>query len=161
MANLAEHQRKTKKAMRAKTREENRAIHQFNHFAPMAIKEAFVQGNYEAALDGLASAIRDKAPWALTAWLQAAGVVGSMQQVVVQINQMLGVADETEAKRLVESGRRLEQMKADGVALEDLRDDAVEALRMVFQEHPEWRHAVLGRLGSEAVEVNGGRNGHG
>ncbi len=65
---------------------------------------------------------------------------------------------EEELGRLVESGRRLEQLKGDAsLSLEAYRDEAVELLRLVLREHPEWRQEIGKALGLTATESP---NGH-
>lgn len=70
---------------------------------------------------------------------------------VQQVYIGLGVADESELRRIVE------QHKAAGaLTLDDAERDAVEALKLVFEERPERRDPVLAELSSGAVELTEG-----
>lgn len=147
MANLGKLQRQVRS-------EGNKAVFALERYAPYVVKQAFVQGNYDVALAALAESIRLREPWALRAWLEAAGVVGAMSQVVVQVHQSLGVRDERELAELVESGRRMEQLKADAsTSLEEYANEAAEMLLQVFRERPELREGVMMKLnGTQSAE---------
>lgn len=160
MPNLTQYRREMKS-------QGNKAKHAMDKYTPFAIKKAFVEDNYDTALAQLKSEIEGgppckhcdrrgrPAPYAIRAWLEAAGAVGSMQQIVVHMNQSLGVSDEHELKELVESGKKLRDMAdTDNVNMADYMADAVECLKLVFVEHPEWRAGVLKDLSSGAEVVD-------
>lgn len=131
---------------------ENKAMHQAAKFMPGDLKQLFIEGNHEAALAGLKESIEAGDPWALMAWLKAAGVIElPTQQVVFNMLGQLGVATEVEAAELVAEGKRLRSLREDGVALETVRDEAVEALKLVLREHPEWRDSVHAEVCSGSV----------
>ena len=93
----------------------------------------------------------------LRLYAEALKWVGAQTNLVAVFVQALGVRDESELKTLVESGRRLERLAdPSAVSLEHYRDEAVELLRMVLMEYPEWRGEVLVRLGDPVgVSENG------
>jgi hypothetical protein len=160
MPNLKEH----RKIMKSSG---NQAGNAFMRYAPLEIKREFVDGNFDAALAGLKRAIEGDSipcqrcgqtgapePWALRAWLEAAGVVGSMQQVIIQLTASLGVRDETEARALIESGREAKRLAADATSsLADFESAGCDLLQSVLKHAPERRAAIAARLGLRGVLV--------
>ena len=165
MANLAEHQRALRKV-------NTQARTTTARYAPHAVKVAFVDGNYDAALAGLKRAIEGSGvrcghcnqygapePWALRAWLEAAGAVGAMSQVVVNLHASMGVRNEDELRALVESGRRLERMNDGQISDEEYFDAAYDLMRNLLRKRPEWReklHALTSGAEVVGVNTNGG-----
>jgi hypothetical protein len=131
-------------------KETNQVLHTVRH-SPTSVKNAFLERNYDAAMEGLAEAIKPSRqcvhcgrtgkaePWALRAYLEAAGAVGAMSTVVVQIAQRLGARDENELQSLVESGRKLEGL-GDMPILAQL-EAALEVIKLCLGKEPE--HAPL------------------
>ena len=81
----------------------------------------------------------------LTSALGLLGKATGEIQTGVKINvlnavyQRLGVKDEAELMSLIESGRKLIRLQEnEDTSFEEYRDDAVEVLKMLFGEHPEW-----------------------
>jgi hypothetical protein len=169
--NLKEHQQMQDKDRREARKEGNRAQASVAKYAPIAVKRAFVEENYDTALAKLKAAVAgdgypacpvckrdgEAQPWALRAWLEAAGAIGTMQQVTINLHQSLGVGSDEELVRLVESGRQMERMSENVLAtLDQLRDEGVEVLLTVIRARPEWRRGIVTRLGGtieEAEEV--------
>jgi len=120
-------------------REGNRAVFALERYAPYVVKRAFVEGNYQAAMEKLSEAILGGEPWALRCWLEAAGAVGAMQQVIVNMHTSLGVRDESELRELVDSGRKLQALQRDADAsLESYWSDATQLIRLCMRTNPEW-----------------------
>lgn len=92
---------------------------------------------------------------ALQAVREARGVIETMghasgELVPVQVQQVyvsLGVSDESELRRII-----AQHKAASSLTLDDAERDAVSALKLVFEERPERRVAVLAELSSEARE---------
>jgi hypothetical protein len=85
--------------------------------------------------------------------------VGAQHNIANIFIGQLGLKDETELTRLVNSGKKFEELQAEGVNLERYRDDSIQVLKDVLKLHPEWRVQVMKELSSVAAEV--GENGHG
>ena len=89
---------------------------------------------------------------ALRLYAQAMRWVGAETNIAIQFVQALGVRDEDELRSLVESGRKLERLKADAASsLEEYREAGLDLLRLVVRERPTWKEEILARL--EAVSV--------
>lgn len=97
--------------------------------------------------------------WAVDRALTIARLLKLEPQLLVAVFQRLGARDEEHLRVLVEAGLKLERIQADASAsLADFREEAVELLRLVLVEHPEWRMGVLADLAGPApVNGNGGR----
>ena len=158
---------------RAERKAGNSAVTFSAQFSPLAVKAAIVEGNYDAALAGLKEAIKPTAPpcrgcerppkpepWAIRAWMEAAGAVGAMTQVLVTLNASLGVRDETELRDLVDTGRRVKMLteSADARGIFQFEGDAIELLKAIIQMQPERRGAIIAQLdsGAELVEAESG-----
>lgn len=83
----------------------NQAAWAMSRYAPVAVKQALVEKNYDAALEGWAQAIRDREPWALQGWAAAAGAIG----VPINVN-LFGLASPEEVQHRVELTRNAEAM---------------------------------------------------
>lgn len=95
----------------------------------------------------------------LRLYAEAMRWVGGQINIAVALVESLGVRDEVELRALVESGKRLEQLRANAAcSLDDYRDEAVELLLMVLSQRPEWRLQVLERLGGRLL-TDGKENG--
>lgn len=136
------HERQIKSAV-------NGVVHDIRYM-PFAIRQAVVQRNYDAAMDGLAKAIQAGEPWAITTYFKIAETLGPDTMVIFQ--QRLGVGSEQEALGLIESGRMLEGM-AD-MTIEAQLDAALQVVRMCVAKEPEHRKTVVKLLESYA-EVEG------
>ena len=124
---------------RERRRTGNQAIFALEKFAPYMVKRAVVEKNYDAALEALAKSIKLGEPWAIRCWLEAAGAVGAMQQVIVNMHTSLGVRDESELRELVDSGRKLQALQRDADAsLESYWSDATQLIRLCMRTNPEW-----------------------
>jgi len=65
---------------------------------------------------------------------------------VQQVYLSLGVSDESELRRIIAERRAM-----DSLTLDDAERDAVETLKLVFEERPERREPVLAALSSQAT----------
>ena len=73
---------------------------------------------------------------------------------IALIAQQFGLASADDLARLVASGKRLEQLAANTEqSLETARDDAIDILKVVLREHPEWQGDAAHQLGF--VPANG------
>lgn len=168
MANLA-------KTLRAMKSEQNQVVHALARYAPAEVKRAIVEQNYEAAMTGLAKAIKgddqrpcplcqrtgNPEPWAIRAWLEAAGAVGAPHIQIAIANFMqerLGIHTESEAVALVEDGRRFQRIR-ENVAdnWEHQLEQGVELVKALLQLHPERRPSVVSELGGIVPITNGGK----
>ena len=81
--------------------------------------------------------------------LRTAGMVGPQSTIMVALLGEIGVKDNDELRELVESGRRMRQLRDDAsISHEAMRDNALELLRDLIRLHPEWRDGVLEMLGA-------------
>jgi len=150
----------------------NQARSDLSRFAPFAVKQAIVERNYEAALAALERAIRGDdlhcpkcaavvgqkpEPWAVRSWMEAAGAIGATQQIILNLTQRLGVADEHEAATLIEEGRQMRRLSEEGVADDQAIEDATEVLAVLLRRHPDQRLKVMAKLGGTLVETNGSK----
>lgn len=153
---------------------QNQAVNALAKYAPAEVKRAIVEQNYEAAMSGLAKAIKgdderpcplcrrtgNPEPWAIRAWLEAAGAVGAPHIQIAIANFMqdrLGIQDEKQAVELIESGKRFQQIRDDaGEHWEKHLDNAVALAKAVLQQHPEKRASVVAELGGILPLTNGG-----
>lgn len=141
---------------RQRKKAENRAGHAFVRFSTTAIKQAVFERDFDAATQAFSAAIRDREPWAVRTFFEIVGVLGAEQRVVVALVQQLGVRDEAELARLVQSGRRMESIAGDVLAsLEEHRESAIQVLRLCHRERPEWLKPDLARLDTGAAEEDG------
>ena len=145
----------------------------FARYTPIEIKRAIVARDYDTALEGLSQAIKgdgkpychlcerggNPQPWAIKVWMEAAGVTGATQNVVINLYSSLGVKDEVELGELIESGRRMKQLTEGSFDLDAAEESVVELARTIFSLAPERREGILARLGSSA-EVIESENGH-
>lgn len=94
---------------------------------------------------------------AVRLYAEMADAVGPAISVNATFIDRLGVRDEGELRGLVESGRRLQSLEDSGISLEAQRDDAVEVLRLILRDRPEWLPGIVARLSSGAsVEYGAG-----
>ena len=132
--------------LRANRRAQNVVAHRVKTL-PTAVKEAFVIGNWEMATQQLTKAIEEGHPWALTAWLNAAGAFPNFAQGLERLLEAIGVKSEDEARRKIELGTKLERLQND--ASTDLNycvTEATELLVLALRELPDRRAEVLARL---------------
>ena len=147
-------------------RQRNRIAHRIAHLLPDAIKPYYLE-KYQDKFENAVEKLLDGAPahcaecgkscghydrppshQIARAYLEMAGCLNVAPKIEI-LYASLGVRDETELRR------RMELSKPGALTHEQYRDEAVELLKMLLQEHPEWRSKVMEKLGSVAVEVNG------
>lgn len=123
----------------------NAAIHHVK-YTPWAIKQAIAERNYPAAMEGLTACIEAREPWAIMAWLKVVDAISP--DIKIYLLERWGVANEAEARGLIEGGRRLEGM-AEMSILAQL-EAALEVVRMCVAKEPEHRKLVLKMMQSYA-----------
>jgi hypothetical protein len=165
MTNLETIQSTERKERKAARKAANRAKYDIQRFAPVAVKKAILDRNFDLAMNVLTTALTPGPvcvhchrlypgeEWAARIVFECAGAIGQSHNIVVQLNSQLGVSDLEEARALIAAGKQLNEMTNNAsLSLEECRDNAIELLRSVLLRHPEWRSIVSERL---ALSVNG------
>ena len=74
---------------------------------------------------------------------------GGTTNILVVLQERLGVANESELTSLVASGRKMKEItERAGENLSEYRENAVELLMLAYRDHPEWRIEDMKRLSS-------------
>jgi hypothetical protein len=123
----------------------NAALHRLR-YTPWAIKEAIAERNYDAAMAGLAHCINEREPWAIMAWLKVVDAISP--DIKIYLLERWGVANEAEARGLIESGRKLEGL-GDMSVLAQL-EAALEVVKMCLGREPQHAKMVAKALESYA-----------
>lgn len=88
--------------------------------------------------------------WAVRSVLEICKLVGAQPQVLLQWFQQAGVRDQDEGLRLIEQGKKMEQLKDAGVGPRESFESAMDLLTLAVQEDPSLRQEALTRLGVAA-----------
>jgi hypothetical protein len=123
----------------------NAVMHRLR-YTPYAIKEAIAERNYDVAMAVLSRCIEREEPWAVMAWLKSVDAIAPDTKIF--LFERWGVANEAEARGLIESGRRLESIGEMPILTQ--LEHALEVIRMCLAKEPQHRGMVAKLLASYA-----------
>lgn len=107
-------------------------------------------GNAEAFSAWLARALQAEKPsrTALNIWHKLITAAGLERNVTNNVILQLGVKDESEARRLIELGRRTENLRNDAsMTLEQYHDEALDIAEICWKQEPSLKEKAKARLG--------------
>jgi hypothetical protein len=138
------------------------------NYDPAVLREKIAYGGAEEFAEGLIAALKPRTAcehcgqksgyqrWAYGLFAKVTKLVQAEPMMLVSVFNRIGVRDEQELQSLIESGRRVMRLERDArAALPEFRDEALELLRLVLQERPEWRAEVVAKLSAGASHTNG------